>query len=347
MRMNGYIVFGDTGTGQPAPQEMLRAVSDPTRLRLLRLLRREELNVQELVRVLGAGQPQVSRHLALLREAGWIRQRREGTWSWYAAVAADDFAGGAALHGGVLAAAQTLPDAAADDAELAAVLRDRDARAGRFFAGAARRWDDLRRDFESSELHLAAVAALVPPGLRVVDVGTGTGALLPLLAAAGCRVTAVDSSAAMLERAREACARERLTGVTFQRADVQALPLRDGVCDAAFASMVLRHVARPATALAELARVVRPGGRVVLLDFTRHEQAWMREELAHQWLGFAREELERLLRQAGLAPLAYATRAAALPAGGRRRRDGGGWPDLFLAVAARPDAAAEPIIASA
>ncbi|MHB8080356.1 MAG: ArsR/SmtB family transcription factor, partial [Candidatus Krumholzibacteriia bacterium] len=307
-----------------------------------RLLRREELNVQELVRVLGAGQPQVSRHLALLREAGWIRQRRAGTWSWYAAVAAADFTGGAGLHGGVLAAAETLPGVAADDAALAIVLRDRDARAGRFFAGAARRWDDIRREFESSELHLAAVAALVPPGLRVVDVGTGTGALLPLLAAAGCRVIAIDSSAAMLEQAREACARERLTEITFQRADVQALPLRDGVCDAAFAALVLRHVARPAAALAELARVVRPGGRVVLLDFTRHEQAWMREELAHQWLGFARDELERLLRQAGLAPLAYATRAAAPPAGGRRRRDGGGWPDLFLAVAARPDTADTP-----
>lgn len=339
MRMKGYTASNEPGAPAPALQEILRAVSDPTRLRLLWLLRREELNVQELVRILGAGQPQVSRHLALLREAGWIRQRREGTWSWYAAVAAVEFAGGVALHGGVLAAAGTLPVAVADDVALAAVLRDRDARAGRFFAGAARRWDDIRRDFESSELHLAAVAALVPPGLRVVDVGTGTGALLPLLAAAGCRVTAVDSSAAMLERARAACARERLTGITFQRADVQALPLRDGVCDAAFASLVLRHVARPATALAELARVVRPGGRVVLLDFTRHEQAWMREERGHQWLGFARDELERLLRQAGLAPLAYATRAAAPPAGGRRRRDGGGWPDLFLAVAARPDAA--------
>ncbi len=335
------------------PHLLLQAAGDPTRLRLLRLLQREELNVQEIVGILGMGQPRVSKHLAVLRDAGWLRQRREGTWSWYAAVAVDQSPGGAAIHSGVMAAAAAVREATADDAALGRALRARERRSRRFFTGAAARWDEIRASYELPEAHLAALAALVPEGLAVVDVGTGTGALLPLLAGAGCRITAVDNSEQMLERARELCAREGLTGVAFQRADLQALPLADGACDAAFSSMVLHHVASPAAALAEMARCVRAGGRIVLLDFTRHGQTWMRDELAHQWLGFDRAEIERLMTQAGLAPRAYqvfqgaqaraqaeapatdSKRAGAkAPARGRGAR--AAWPDLFLAVAAKP-----------
>ncbi len=320
------------------PHHLLHATADGTRLRLLRLLAREELNVQELVRILGGGQPRVSRHLAVLRDAGWLRQRREGTWSWYAAVDAEDFAGGADLRAAVLAAAAGVPEAAADDAALTVALAARAGRARDFYAGAAAHWDDLRRAFDLPELNLAALVALVPPGLHVLDVGTGTGALLPLLVAAGCRVTAVDHSAPMLARARALGERHAWRNVRFQRADLQALPLRDAVCDAAFAAMVLHHVARPGPAVAEMARVVRPGGRVVLIDFTRHDQTWMREQLAHQWLGFDGPEVERWLRQAGLTPLSLTTRPAGPPVApaGCRRAGAAAWPAVFLAVAARP-----------
>lgn len=321
-----------------SPAALFQAVSDATRLRVLRLLARDEMNVQELVRILGLSQPAVSKHLALLREAGWIRQRREGTWSWYAAVPAAGFPAGGALHAAVHAQAARIDEAAADDAALAAVLIDRERRTGDFFAGIAARWDEIRPAFEHADIQAGAVGALVPAGLSVVDIGTGTGALLPLLAATGARVAAVDDSEAMLARARVLCAREGLTDVAFHRADIEALPFPDDAYDAAYASMVLHHVGRPAAAVAEMARVVRPGGTVVLMSFTRHEQDWMREELAHRWPGFSRDEIMGFLTAAGLRPRRWLARGlapladarAGLPAGLKGGR--GVWPDVFLAV---------------
>ena len=325
------------GAASTDPALLLQAVGDATRLRLLRLLAREELSVQELVGILGISQPRVSKHLGVLRDAGWIRQRRDRTWSWHRVATAEEFPGGAALRAGVLAAAERAPAAPEDDTGLAQALRARDERAHRFFAGAAARWDEIRRAFERPEVHAAALSALVPAGLRVVDIGTGTGALLPVLAAAGCRVVAVDNSEPMLARARELCAAHGWTEVAFGRADLQTVPLRDGCCDAAFCSMVLHHVARPGQAIAEMGRVVRPGGRVVVIDFARHDLAWMREELAHQWLGFTRQELETWSAEAGLQARAFQAYAGGRAPGGVGRRAGGrgagAWPDLILFVA--------------
>ncbi len=319
------------------PALLFQAVSDETRLRLLRLLDREELNVRELVRILGASQPRVSKHLAVLRDAGWVRQRREGTWSWYAASGGDGFPGGRRLYEQVVAAAGGLAAAAADDAALARTLVERDERSGRFFAGIAERWDEIRRSYEHPDLRVGAVAALVPAGLSVLDVGTGTGALLPLLAEVADRVCAVDRSEAMLARARLLCERSGLERVLLQRADIQALPFADAAFDAAYGSMVLHHVARPALAVREMARVVRPGGSVAVVAFTRHNQAWMRKELAHQWLGFERGEIEQLFRRVGLSPRRHLVRRRLEAAGpAARGRDRHAWPDVFLAVAGKP-----------
>ena len=174
----------------PAPDALLQAVSDRSRLRLLRLLAREEMIVQDLVKILGLSQPAVSKHLGILRKAGWIRQRREGTWSWHELAPAADFPGGGELRAAVLAQADRVDEAAADDAAAARVAVERDRGAGDFFAGIAESWDQIRVAFEHPDIQAGAVGALVPPGLSVVDIGTGTGALLPLLAATGTRVTA-------------------------------------------------------------------------------------------------------------------------------------------------------------
>jgi ubiquinone/menaquinone biosynthesis C-methylase UbiE len=319
----------------PAPAVLLQAVGERTRLRLLRLLAKEELNVQELVRILGMSQPRISKHLAVLRDAGWIRQRREGTWSWYRALEPEAFAGGAALCASILQVAGAESAAAADDAALAGVLAERDARSRDFFAGVVGKWDEIRRTYEHADIRLGALGALVDPGLEVIDIGTGTGALLPLLAGVVQRVVAVDNSPAMLARARVLCERAELTGVEFAQADIQELPFADGGFDAAFCSMVLHHVARPARAVGEMARVVRPGGKAVVIAFTRHNLTWMREELAHQWLGFEREEVEQLLHGAGLRLHRYLVRSRLAADRPRRGERGPRWPDVFLAEAVK------------
>jgi ArsR family transcriptional regulator len=339
-----------------SPEAVFQAISDSTRLRLLRLLQRQELNVQELVRILGMNQPRISKHLAVLREAGWLRQRKEGTWSWYRATTQADFStllpSGATLFKSVLAAADQVQSAREDDATLAVILSERDARAHDFFAGIAGQWDQIRRTYEHPDIQLGAVSALVDDSLSVVDIGTGTGALLPLLAGAAGRVVAVDNSNAMLARARVLCERSHLNGVVFQKADIQALPFGDASFQAAFCSMVLHHVARPAVAIGEMARVVIEGGKVVVIAFTRHNLTWMREELAHQWLGFDREEMEQLYREAGLRLDRYFTRGRTekeregnqepgqrkpqTKRSSRRGSDEWAWPEVFIAVGTKP-----------
>ena len=323
------------------PAAIFQSISDETRLRLLRLLRREELNVQELVRVLDMSQPRISKHLAVLREAGWLRYRKEGTWSWYATVSGNDFSAGAPFFLSVMTLADHVATAAEDDELLGRVLAERSARAQDFFAGIAGTWDEIRRTYEHTDIQLGAVSALVDRRLQVIDIGTGTGALLPLLASAVDRVVAVDNSEAMLAKARALCERSGLTAVEFQRADILSLPFADANFDAAYCSMVLHHVARPAAAVAEMARVVRPGGKVVIIAFTKHNLSWMRDELAHQWLGFEREEIERLCRGSGLEPQRYVVRRRTADQTGKARRPGGRgdhpwtWPDVFLSVAVK------------
>jgi SAM-dependent methyltransferase len=326
---------------QVEPAATFHALSDTNRLRLLRLLTREELNVQELVSVLEMRQPSVSRHLGILREAGWVTQRREGTWSWYRAVTPDRFGGGAVLQRSVAALADAVSEAAADDARLTQVIAEREARGREVFAGAADHWDRIRRQFEHPDLQTGVVGAMVPAGLQVVDVGTGTGALLPTLAQAAAGVMAVDQSERLLARARRRCQDAGCRNVSFQRADVRALPFADASFDVAYSSMVLHHLAEPQEAVAELARVVRPGGRVAVVEFTRHNLNWMRDELAHRWLGFERAELEDWLREAGLEPGRWLQRRRTLAAedddtaaGGR---EGFTWPEVLLTVATRPE----------
>jgi ubiquinone/menaquinone biosynthesis C-methylase UbiE/DNA-binding transcriptional ArsR family regulator len=321
---------------------LFQAVSERTRLRLLRLLSREELNVQELVAALEVNQPSVSKHLGVLRDAGWVRQRREGTFSWYRVVAADGFAGGEELHRAVTAIATALPECGGDDERLAAVIAAREARSRESFAGVADDWDRIRAQYDHPDLQTGVVGALVPPGLRVADVGTGTGALLPVLAATAAEVVAIDHSVAMLERARRRCRDAGYGQVAFHQADVLALPFADGVFDAVYCSMVLHHVAKPVEALAELTRIVRPAGTVVLIDFTRHNLTWMRDELDHRWLGFNLEEMATWQTAAGLEPgrviLRRRTAANGDAAGTGAARENFAWPEVFLAQATRrPD----------
>lgn len=282
-------------------QKVFKTLADPTRVRILRLLEREELVVQELMEVLGMAQSRVSRHLAILREAGLLDDRRDGTFVAYRFVPPD---AGPWRDTWELVTRNLADDPTAqrDDAALDRVIEGRRRSSRSFFDTVGPEWDALRKVFDDDLLRARSVCRLVPPGLRVADVGTGTGVLALELARLGLSVVGIDNSPSMIEAAREKLSREEgtLAPIEFREADAEALPLEDAEVDAAFAHMVLHSVASPGAIVAEMARIVAPGGAVVAVDFVRHEQEWMRRELGVVWLGFDPDEVRDWFRDAGL-----------------------------------------------
>jgi ArsR family transcriptional regulator len=308
-------------------QRVLRTLADPTRVRILALLEREELAVQELMDVLRMTQSRVSRHLGILREAGLLRDRREGTFVFYRFSTPREEVWRDAWE---LARRSLAGDAAAqrDAAALGRVVEARASRSRSFFEAVGPEWDALRKVFNDDALRARAVAHLAPAGLRVADVGTGTGILAGELARLGLRVVAIDHSRRMLDAARVKLDEAGIRDVELREGEASALPLADGEVDAAFAHMVLHYLPSPADALREMARVVRPGGVVVVVDFVRHEADWMREELGVLWLGFLPEEVVAWLTAAGL--VAPRVEQVASPSPAREL------PATFIASARRP-----------
>jgi ubiquinone/menaquinone biosynthesis C-methylase UbiE len=318
-------------------QKIFKTLSDPTRVRILALLEREELAVQDLMTVLGMAQSRVSRHLAILREAGVLADRRDGTFVFYRMSPSlpDAWRSAWAL---VATARAEDPTAARDTAALAAHRDSRQARTRAFFDAVGPEWDALRKVFNDDALRARAVAQLVPPGLSVADVGTGTGILAGELARLGCHVVAVDPSPRMLAAARANLDAARAGrdpaepgsgDVELREGTAEALPLAEAEVDAAFVHMVLHYLASPADAVAEMVRVVRPGGTVVLVDFERHDREWMREQLGVVWLGFPIEDVRGWLEAAGLEGVRVELEAGgrelprAFIARGRKPRGGG------------------------
>lgn len=316
----------------PTLQRLFKTFSDPTRLRILALLEREELAVQDLMDVLGMAQSRVSRHLAILRGAELLRDRRDGTFVYYRFTPP---AGGPWREGWELARRSLSPggrlDATLerDAAALARVLAARASRTRAFFDAVGPEWDALRKVFDDDALRAGALARLVPPGLRVADVGTGTGILAIEMARLGLRVVAVDASTRMLDAARAKLAEAGVEGVELRRGEASALPLGDGEVDAALAHMVLHYLPSPGDAVREMARCVRAGGRVVVVDFLRHEHEWMRSELGVTWLGFPEEEVRGWMESAGLADV----RLDAMPPSAPARE----LPVSFIASGTKPD----------
>jgi ArsR family transcriptional regulator len=298
-------------------------LADPTRLRLLRLLDREELSVQELCEVLRLPQSTVSRHLKTLSDQGWLGSRRHGTQSLYRFAEALD-AGARRLW--KLARTETDGWAAAeqDDLRLEARLRARREGALGFFAGAAGDWDKLRTELYGDGFARAALLALLPPEWTVADLGCGTGALTAELAGSVARVVAVDQSAAMLRAARRRC--EGQPNVELHRADLEALPLADRSCDAALALLSLGWVAALEPVLAEAARILRPGGRLVVVDHVRHADEEFLRRFGQTHPGFEAPRLSAALVKAGLADPTFRPLAPAPGAKG---------PALFVATALR------------
>jgi len=283
-------------------QRVFRTLSDPTRVRILGVLKREELAVQELMEVLGMAQSRVSRHLAILREAGLIRDRRDGTYVFHRFALPREGTWGDTWE----LVARNLrndPTAERDAAALGRVMEARAARSRSFFDAVGTEWDALRKVFNDETLRARAVARLVGPDLVVADVGTGTGILASELARLGLRVIGVDHSSRMLEAARAKLTQEGLDGVELRQGEASALPLETAEVDAALAHMVIHYLPSPAEAIREMARVVKPGGAVVVVDFVSHDHEWMRQELGVAWLGFSLEEIEGWFVEAGLGDL--------------------------------------------
>jgi len=313
-------------------QKVFKTFSDPTRIRILRLLEREQLVVQELMEVLGMAQSRVSRHLAILREAGLVVDRRDRTFVSYRMTLPKEPWWREAWK---LVRDNLDGDSSAerDTAALARVLAGRGASSRNFFDIVGPEWDALRKVFDDESVRARAITRLVDPAQTVADIGTGTGILAIELARLGVRVIGVDGSPRMLDAARENLAHDRYAEshrVEFRHGDAHALPLEDREVDAAFAHMALQYLANPADALAEMHRIVRPGGSIVVVDFVRHELAWMREELGVQSLGFELEAIQAWLESVQAIDIEIRTHEPST-----KGRD---LPTTFIAVARRASA---------
>jgi len=277
--------------------DTLKALADPIRLRLLAILLSGEFTVQELTAILHLGQSKVSWHLKVLVEAGLLTVKRQGTWNYYRAGGDNPFF--TAIRSVVEPGLDQLPERAEDFAAVAQVLEVRRRKSQEFFEHHARQWDDLARTLLPVPEYLPRLLALVPAGATVLEIGIGTGGLLPELAARADRVIGVDHAPAMLEEALRRLVATHIPGIELRLGEMTHLPLPDKSVDCTVANMVLHHAADPIAVLREIRRVLVPGGSVVIADLARHEREWARERLADQWLGFEETELGDWLKDAG------------------------------------------------
>jgi ArsR family transcriptional regulator len=281
----------------PAILDHLNALSDATRSRILLLLDRHELTVSELCTIMQLPQSTVSRHLKALVDSGWITARAEGTSHLYTMTRDDRDPSARRLW--LLVREQVGPTHAAtqDHRRLQAALAERRTKSQEFFSSSAGQWDRLRDDLFGDRVHLAALAALAGSDWVVGDLGCGTGQVSASLAPFVGKVIAVDESAAMLQAAKRRLA--GLDNVDLRRGQLEGLPIDDGRLDMASLMLVLHHVPEPGKALAEVARVLRPGGRVIIGDMLPHDRESYRQQMGHVWLGFSDDQIGGLLADAG------------------------------------------------
>jgi ArsR family transcriptional regulator len=275
----------------------MSSLSDPARLRVMHLLERQAMLVNDLAEVLQLPQSTVSRHLKQLSEQGWLVSHREGTSHQYRMLVDELDDRARALW--TLTRSQTLEWSAVtqDRLRLSAVLatRQRDSRS--FFAGAAGDWDRIRAEYFGTQFSVAGLLALLDPSLVVADLGCGTGALLEQLSPCCRRVIGIDNSDDMLAAARQRV--EKLTNVDLRQGDLSAIPIDDASVDATLCVLTLSYVTDVATALMQVRRVLKPGGRAVIVDVLPHHRDDFRRQMGQTRMGFSEVELTSLLRHAG------------------------------------------------
>lgn len=287
----------------PAVLDRLSALADLTRSRLLLVLERDALTVGELCQVMRLPQSTVSRHLKLLADEGWVSARAEGTSNRYRAALRDLDPAARQLWQLVSGEIAEAPAAKQDATRLRGVLAERSTKSREFFATSAGQWDRLRSELFGSRAELGALPALLDETWAVGDLGCGTGQVAASLAPFVRQVIAVDGSAPMLSAARKRLAPYR--NVELRRGELEALPLEDASLDAAVISLALHLAPEPARVLAEAARVLRPGGRLLIVDMMPHDRTDFIESMGHLWPGFDAEAISSWGRDAGFPSSTY------------------------------------------
>ena len=305
--------------------EHMTALAEPTRCRMLMLLEKQELTVTELCAILQMPQSSVSRHLKTLADDGWVMSRRDGTSRFYAMSGGEELDPGATRLWPIIREQVAATSAAGqDERRLRGVLARRRAKSQEFFATAAGEWDRLRSDLFGDTFYLWGVLGLIDPKIVVGDLGCGTGQLTEVVAPYVEKVVAVDSSTDMLDAARQRVGAAR--NVDLRQGELESLPIEAGELDAAMLSLVLHYSPSPGRALAEVARVLRPGGRVLVVDMLPHDRQEYQQQMGHVWLGFSDKQIGKFLTDAGFSDV----RMRLLPADPDARG-----PALFAAVATR------------
>ncbi len=304
--------------------DRLSAIADPTRSRLLALLEDHELTVSELCAVVQLPQSTVSRHLKVLSDEGWVRVRGAGTSRFYrmASTRQDPFPH--RLWSVVRGQVEESTALRQDARRLESVLRDRRDRSKSYFTASASDWNRVRSDLIGARTDLLALLDLLDPALVVGDLGCGTGQITEALAPCVKQVVAVDESGAMLSAARRRFAHSE--NVDVRTGTLESLPLARGELDVAVMCLVLHFVVEPPRAFSEVRRVLKPNGRLLIVDFTPHEREHYTVEMGHVWQGFDESQLRTWLHDAGFPDIRYRHLSADPAAKG---------PTLFSALAQR------------
>lgn len=305
----------------PRLLEHMTALADPVRCRILLLLERHELTVTEVCAVVQLPQSTVSRHLKTLADDHWVTSRRDGTSRFYGLAASLDQAA-ARLWPLIREQASETAAVEQDQRRAEAVLAERRTKSAQFFSSASGQWDHLRADLFGQQFQFDAVLAMLDRRLRIGDLGCGTGQFSALVAPYVSRVVAVDASAEMLGAARTRLA--SASNVDVRRGTLEALPIEDAQLDIAVLALVLHHVPDPGRAIAEAARVLAPGGRVLIVDMLPHDRSDYQQQMGHVWLGFSEPQIRRWLEGAGLSDARFEALTTEATAKG---------PALFRAVA--------------
>ena len=276
----------------------LRLLADPSRLRILLLVEREELSVAELQEILGMGQSRISTHLAQLKQAGLVEDRRNGKSILYRLKHGVQSNGFSEMLGVLRQAAAEIPEAEQDSEALRLALRRRQDKMRSYFDELAGKFGRNYVPGRSWQGLAETLLTLMPP-MVIADLGAGEGTFSQLLARRSQQVIAIDNSEKMVEYGQELARKHGVKNLEYRKGDLEEVPIRDATVDLAFFSQALHHAQHPERAVAEAMRILKPGGRIVVLDLLRHNYEEARELYADLWLGFTEVEVTRFLRQAG------------------------------------------------
>lgn len=311
----------------------LKALADPMRLRVLAAVAEEELTVGEVQEVIKSVQSSVSRNLAILRDAGFVQDRREGT-NVYFSVRPDMPVAARELFKLLQARLGDLPEAKKDRERLEECRRRRFQRSRNYFETVAGDWERIRKSYFDDRVASIVIEKLLPRNLVLADIGCGTGSLTFELARFAHKVIGVDLSQEMLRRAKAVAREKQAQNTEFRVGDALELPLESRSVDAAFCVMVLHFLSDPQRAVSELCRITHAGGSLILLDLVGHRQEWMQEQMAHRWLGFERSSIEGWFRNTGVTEIDY--ELTGTYAGEKLARNENRPVEIFVARAAIP-----------